>query len=133
MNGEEKADYETKRAKELAAIKAMEEAEQKRAADAQLLADVNQRERLRIMAAAMGHDYETDSEQENPCHKAKGQSSMSPPFDAQSLITISAAPTPAEPSLKAKTRAIIPHSVSPDSVPTKEQFDIFSDAATPVI
>ena len=134
MDDEEKADYEAKRAKELAAIKAKEDAEQKKAADAQLLAEANHRERLKVMAVSMEHYYETDSEQENPPFgEAKGESSMPPPFDQQNLTTSSAAPTPTEISRKVKNRTIIPDSESSDSIPTKEQFDdIFNDAATPV-
>ena len=63
MGGEEKAGYEAKRGKELAAIEAREEAEQKKAADVQLLAEANQRERVKIMAASLENYYETNSKQ----------------------------------------------------------------------
>lgn len=132
MDDKKKADYEAKRARELVATKVTEEAEQKKAADARLLAEANQRERLKILAASMGH-YETDSEQENPpLGKFKDKSSMPPPFAQQNLATSSAASTPAEPALKARNRTTVPDSESPESVPTQEQFDIFNDAATPI-
>lgn len=126
IKDEERVDFEAKRATALAATKAKEKAEQKKAADAQLLTEANQRERLKIMAASMGHEFEIDSEQENPRNKASGQSSIPPPLDPQSLTTSSATPT------SVKNHTIIPDSESPDSAPTKEQFDILNDAATPV-